>query len=48
MDKFILFISDNFLAVLFLLSLITVFIVYERKKGGTKVCLLYTSDAADE
>jgi rhodanese-related sulfurtransferase len=37
MDKFILFISDNFLAVLFLLSLITVFIVYERKKGGTKV-----------
>ncbi len=37
MDKFILFISDNFLAVLFLLSLITVFIIYERKKGGTKV-----------
>jgi len=37
MNKFSLFISDNFLAVLLLLSLITIFIIYERKKGGTKL-----------
>ena len=37
MNKFFLFISDNFLAVLVLLSLITIFIIYEKRKGGVKV-----------
>ena len=37
MNKFFVFISDNFLAVLVLLSLITIFIIYEKRKGGIKV-----------
>ena len=37
MDKFFVFISDNFLAVLVLLTLIVALIIYERRKGGTKV-----------
>ncbi len=37
MNKFFVFISDNFLAVLVLLSLITIFIIYEKRKGGVKV-----------
>ena len=37
MNKFLLFISDNFLAVLVLLTLIVLLIIYERRKGGTKV-----------
>ncbi|MAV22403.1 MAG: rhodanese-like domain-containing protein [Gammaproteobacteria bacterium] len=37
MNKFFLFISDNFLAVIVLLSLISILIIYERRKGGTKV-----------
>tara|TARA_Y100001970_G_C13782616_1_gene626163 strand:- start:109 stop:537 length:429 start_codon:yes stop_codon:yes gene_type:complete len=37
MEKFILFIGDNFLAVLLLMSLITILILYERKKGGVKI-----------
>ena len=37
MNKFLTFISDNFLAVIILLSLISILIVYERRKGGTKV-----------
>ena len=37
MNKFLVFISDNFLAVLVLLTLIFALIVYERRKGGTKV-----------
>ena len=37
MNKFLVFISDNFLAVLVLLTLIAALIIYERRKGGTKV-----------
>ena len=37
MNKFLAFISDNFLAVLVLLTLIFALIVYERRKGGNKV-----------
>ena len=37
MNKFLLFISANFLAVLVLLTLIFALIVYERRKGGNKV-----------
>lgn len=37
MEKFILFISDNSLAVLILISLIIALIIYERRKGGRKV-----------
>tara|TARA_Y100001970_G_scaffold284073_1_gene400694 strand:- start:725 stop:1153 length:429 start_codon:yes stop_codon:yes gene_type:complete len=37
MEKFVLFISDNFLAVLLLISLIVLLIFYERKKGGLKI-----------
>ena len=37
MEKFVLFISENFMAVLLLISLITILIFYERKKGGTKI-----------
>ena len=37
MDKFFVFISDNFLAVLVLISLIVSLIIYERRKGGKKV-----------
>ena len=37
MNKFLVFISDNFLAVLVLLTLIFALIVYERRKGGNKV-----------
>jgi len=37
MNKFLVFISDNFLAVLVLLTLIVALIIYERRKGGTKV-----------
>ena len=33
MNKFLVFISDNFLAVLVLLTLIVALIVYERRKG---------------
>jgi len=41
MNKFFAFIGDNFLAVLVLLSLISILVIYERKKGGVK---LDTSD----
>ena len=37
MEKFVLFIGDNFLAVLLLISLITLLIFHERRKGGTKI-----------
>ena len=37
MNKFSLFISENFLAVILLLSLILILIIYERRKGGKKV-----------
>ena len=37
MNKFLTFITDNFLAVLVLLTLIFALIVYERRKGGNKV-----------
>ena len=37
MNKFFAFISDNFLAVLVLLTLIFALLVYERRKGGVKV-----------
>jgi rhodanese-related sulfurtransferase len=37
MEKFVEFIGDNFIAVLFLISLIAILIIYERKKGGTKI-----------
>ena len=37
MNKFSLFISENFLAVILLLSLISILIIYERRKGGKKV-----------
>ena len=37
MDKFFTFLNDNSLAVLLLLSLILILVIYERKKGGTKV-----------
>ena len=41
MNKFFAFIGDNFLAVLVLLSLISILVIYERKKSGVK---LDTSD----
>jgi len=37
MNKFITFIGDNFLAVVILLSLATTLLIYERRKGGTKI-----------
>ena len=37
MNKFLEFVGDNFLAVLVLLSLIVILIIYERRKGGTKL-----------
>jgi rhodanese-related sulfurtransferase len=37
MNKFSVFISENFLAVILLLSLISILIIYERRKGGKKV-----------
>ena len=37
MEKFILFVGENFLAFLLLISLIAILIIYERKKGGTKI-----------
>ncbi len=37
MEKFVLFIGDNFLAVLLLISLISLLIFHERRKGGTKI-----------
>ena len=37
MNKFFAFIGDNFLAVVVLLSLISILIIYERKKGGVKL-----------
>ena len=37
MNKFFAFIGDNFLAVLVLLSLISILVIYERKKGGIKL-----------
>ena len=37
MDKFFTFLNDNSLAVLLLLSLILILVIYERRKGGTKV-----------
>ena len=37
MEKFLLFIGNNFLAVLLLISLIILLIIYERRKGGMKI-----------
>lgn len=37
MEKFLIFIGENFMAVLLLISLIAILFFYERKKGGTKV-----------
>ena len=37
MNKFFAFIGDNFLAVVVLLSLISILIIYERRKGGVKL-----------
>ena len=37
MNKFLEFVGDNFLAVFFLLTLIAILIIYERRKGGTKL-----------
>ena len=37
MEKFILFIGDNYLAVLLLISLIALLILHERRKGGAKI-----------
>ena len=37
MEKFVLFISDNSLAVFILISLIVILIIYEKKKGGRKI-----------
>ena len=37
MEKFLIFIGENFVAVLFLISLIVILVFYERKKGGTKI-----------
>ena len=37
MNKFFAFIGDNFLAVVILLSLISILIIYERRKGGVKL-----------
>tara|TARA_B100001173_G_scaffold291462_1_gene282873 strand:- start:455 stop:871 length:417 start_codon:yes stop_codon:yes gene_type:complete len=37
MEKFLIFIGENFMAVLLLVSLIAILFFYERKKGGTKV-----------
>ena len=37
MNKFFAFIGDNFLAVVVLLSFISILIIYERKKGGVKL-----------
>ena len=37
MEKFLIFIGENFTAVLLLISLITILVFYERKKGGTKI-----------
>ena len=37
MNKFLEFVGDNFLAVFVLLTLIAILIIYERRKGGTKL-----------
>ena len=37
MEKFLIFIGENFMAVLLLISLIAILFFYERKRGGTKV-----------
>ena len=37
MEKFLIFIGENFIAFLFLISLIIILVIYERKKGGTKI-----------
>lgn len=37
MEKFLIFIGENFMAVLLLISLIAILVFYERKKGGTKI-----------
>tara|TARA_E500000331_G_scaffold6082_1_gene5922 strand:+ start:93 stop:515 length:423 start_codon:yes stop_codon:yes gene_type:complete len=37
MEKFLIFIGENFMAVLLLISLIIILVIYERKKGGTKI-----------
>ena len=37
MEKFLIFIGENFMAVLLLISLIVILVFYERKKGGTKI-----------
>ena len=37
MNKFFVFLGDNFLAVIVLLSLCALLIIHERRKGGTKV-----------
>ena len=37
MEKFLIFVGENFMAVLLLVSLIVILVLYERKKGGTKI-----------
>ena len=37
MEKFVLFISDNSLAVFIINSLNVILNIYERKKGGRKI-----------
>ena len=37
MEKFLIFIGENFMAVLLLIALIIILVFYERKKGGTKI-----------
>ena len=37
MEKFLIFIGNNFMAVLLLIALIIILVFYERKKGGTKI-----------
>ena len=37
MEKFLIFVGENFMAVLLLISLIVILVLYERKKGGTKI-----------
>ena len=37
MEKFLIFVGENFMAVLLLIALIIILVFYERKKGGTKI-----------
>tara|TARA_Y100000746_G_C15153989_1_gene306186 strand:+ start:52 stop:474 length:423 start_codon:yes stop_codon:yes gene_type:complete len=37
MEKFLIFIGENFMAVLLLISLFIILVFYERKKGGIKI-----------